>query len=151
VPVLLVNGQRCEIDAPPARALLDALREDLGLTGTREGCRAGECGACHVLVDGRALASCQTPLWAAEGREITTVEALPAALHEAFEAEQAAQCGYCSAGMLAAAAALLRVEPDPQEAQIRAALDRQLCRCGAHLAIVRAVRRAAAALRVGAS
>lgn len=147
-----VNGRPCHTTAPGSTALLDVLREDLGLRGTRAGCREGVCGACRVLVDGRAVASCQTPLEAARGRPVTTVEGLPPVLREAFEAEQAAQCGYCSAGMLVAAAALLARAPDPDEAQIRQALDDQHCRCGAQPRIVRAVRRAAAAVRaIGAA
>ena len=141
---LVVNGRACEIDAQ-AR-LLDALREGLGLVGTREGCGGGACGACHVLVDGRSLASCELSVGACEGRAVTTVEGLDARLRAAFVAEQAAQCGYCSSGMLVAAAALLRANPRPSEAEVKAALDRHLCRCGAHPRIVRAVRRAAEAM-----
>lgn len=144
-----VNGTLPALEASPDRWLLDVLRDDLGLKGTKPGCRAGACGACHVLLDGRSVAACETPLWQAEGRQVTTVEALPAALAEAFFHEQAAQCGYCSAGMLVATAALLRERPDPTRAEIDAALDRHLCRCGAHPRIVRAVQRAAAALRSG--
>ena len=147
-----VNGRPCHTAAPGRTALLDVLREDLGLRGTRAGCREGVCGACRVLVDGRAAASCQTPLEVVRGQAVTTVEGLPQALRDAFEAEQAAQCGYCSAGMLVAAAALLARTADPDEAQIRQALDDQHCRCGAQPRIVRAVRRAAAAgLTSGAS
>jgi nicotinate dehydrogenase subunit A len=97
-----------------------------------------------VLLDGRAVAACDTPLWAAQGHEITTVEALPASLRQAFIDEQAAQCGYCSSGMLIGAAALLKRQPRPSETQVREALDGYLCRCGAHNRIVRAVLRAAA-------
>lgn len=141
---VVVNGRACEL-AAQAR-LLDALREGLGLVGTREGCGAGACGACHVLVDGRSVASCELSAEACEGRAVTTVEGLDTRLRAAFVAEQAAQCGYCSSGMLVAAAALLRANPRPSEADVKAALDRHLCRCGAHPRIVRAVRRAAEAL-----
>ncbi len=141
---LVVNGRACEL-AAKAR-LLDALREGLGLVGTREGCGAGACGACHVLVDGRSVASCEQAVEACEGHAVTTVEGLDPRLRAAFVAEQAAQCGYCSSGMLVAAAALLRANPRPSEAEVKAALDRHLCRCGAHPRIVRAVRRAAGAM-----
>lgn len=144
-----VNGAQPALEVAPDRWLLDVLRDDLGLRGTKPGCRAGACGACHVLLDGRSVAACETPVWQAQGRRVTTVEALPAVLAEAFFHEQAAQCGYCSAGMLVATAALLRERPDPTRAEIDAALERHLCRCGAHPRIVRAVQRAAAALRAG--
>ncbi len=139
-----VNGQVHGVQAAPGARLLDVLRDDLGLVGTRFGCGVNQCGACHVLLDGRSVASCDTPLWACEGRAVITAEGLPAVLREAFTAEQAAQCGYCSSGMLIAAAALLRVQPQPSDAQVRQALDGHLCRCGAHNRIVRAVLRAAA-------
>lgn len=140
---LAVNGRVHEVDASPSARLLDVLREDLRLTGTRFGCGSGECGACHVLLDGRSVPACDTPLEACEGHAITTVEGLEPRLPAAFVAEQAAQCGYCSSGMLVAAAALLRANPQPQEDAVKAALDRHLCRCGAHPRIVRAVLRAA--------
>ena len=142
---LRVNGADLEVRAAPGARLLDVLREDLGLKGTRFGCGENACGACHVLLDGRSVAACDTPLWAATGHELTTVEGLPDALRDAFVAEQAAQCGYCSSGMLIAAAALLRQVPQPTDAQVRLALDGHLCRCGAHNRIVRAVLRAAQA------
>ena len=140
---LHVNGVARDVRAAPSARLLDVLRDELALKGTRFGCGEGVCGSCHVLLDGRSVAACDTPLWAAEGHELTTVEALPARLRVAFEAEQAAQCGYCSSGMLVAAAALLAIHPQPSDAQVRAALDGHLCRCGAHNRIVRAVLRAA--------
>lgn len=146
MPVLRVNGAGHAVDAPPGARLLDVLRDGLQLKGTRFGCGSGECGACQVLLDSRAVPACDTPLWACEGHEVTTVEGLDAALRQAFVDEQAAQCGYCSSGMLVAAAALLRVNPEPGDAEVRAALDGHLCRCGAHNRIVRAVRRAAQAL-----
>ena len=144
---LRVNGQAHALAMDPATPLLDLLRHTLQLKGTRLGCGAGECGACHVLLDGRSVASCTLLLGGVGGRELTTVEGLDAALREAFIAEQAAQCGYCSSGMLIAAAALLRRRARPSEAEVREALDGHLCRCGAHLRIVRAVLRAAASLR----
>ncbi len=140
---LSVNGVACDVRAAPSARLLDVLRDELALKGTRFGCGEGACGSCHVLLDGRSVPACDTPLWAAEGHEVTTVEGLPARLRAAFEAEQAAQCGYCSSGMLIAAAALLAANPQPSDAQVRATLDGHLCRCGAHNRIVRAVLRAA--------
>jgi len=142
---LRVNGRTVQVDAAADTPLLHVLRESLGLVGARFGCGEGACGACRVLVDGRSQTACDLPLWAVEGREITTVEGLDPALAEAFEAEQAAQCGYCSAGMLIGAAALLRETPRPDAGQVIAALDDHLCRCGAHPRIVRAVLRAAGA------
>jgi nicotinate dehydrogenase subunit A len=143
---LHLNGSLQPVHATPNTRLLDVLRDTLQLKGTRFGCGSGDCGACQVLLDGRAVPSCTTPMWATDGHEITTVEGLPAALHAAFVAEQAAQCGYCSSGMLIAAAALLRVNAQPTAAEVKTALDGHLCRCGAHPRIVRAVLRAARAL-----
>jgi nicotinate dehydrogenase subunit A len=145
---LRVNGAERVVEADPATPLLDVLRGSLGLTATHFGCGVNQCGACHVLIDGQAVAACDTPLWAAAGKDITTVEGLgtpdsPHPLQRAFIAEQAMQCGYCISGILISAAALLRRNPDPSEAEVRAALDRNLCRCGAHNRIVRAVLRAA--------
>ena len=140
---LRVNGEQHEVAAAHDARLLDVLRDELQLKGTRFGCGTGECGACHVLVDGRSVPACDTPLWAVLTHEVTTVEGLDAALRQAFIHEQAAQCGYCSSGMLVAAAALLRANTRPSDAQVRAALDGHLCRCGAHNRIVRAVLRAA--------
>ena len=145
---LRVNGADRSVEADPAASLLGVLRGQLGLTGTNFGCGANQCGACHVLIDGAAVASCDTPLWAATGKDIVTVEGLgtpeqPHLLQLAFLAEQAGQCGYCLPGILISAAALLRRNPDPSDADVRAALDRNLCRCGAHNRIVRAVLRAA--------
>ena len=145
---LNVNGSGRQVEATEATPLLYALRNDLNLKGTRFGCGAGHCGACHVLLDGHAVASCETPLWAAQGKQVTTIEGLgtpdaPHALQRAFIAEQAAQCGYCSSGIIISAAALLARNPQPSEAQVREALDRNLCRCGTHNRIVRAVLRAA--------
>ena len=145
---ITVNGAAREVAASADMPLLYALRNDLNLKGTRFGCGQGLCGACHVLVDGHATPSCDTPLWSVAGKRITTVEGLgtpeaPHALQRAFIAEQAAQCGYCSSGVIIGAAALLGRNPDPTEAQVREALDRNLCRCGTHNRIVRAVLRAA--------
>jgi nicotinate dehydrogenase subunit A len=145
---LRVNGTERDITADPATPLLSVLRGTLGLTAAHFGCGANQCGACYVLIDGHAVASCDTPLWAAAGKEVTTLEGLgtpekPHALQRAFIAEQAMQCGYCISGIIVAAAALLRRTPDPSEAQVRESLDRNLCRCGAHNRIVRAVLRAA--------
>jgi nicotinate dehydrogenase subunit A len=145
---LNVNGVERTVEADPASSLLGVLRSQLGLTGTRYGCGANQCGACNVLIDGQAVAACDTPLWAAAGKMIVTVEGLgtperPHPLQRAFIAEQACQCGYCLSGILISAAALLRRNPNPSAAEVRAALDRNLCRCGAHNRIVRAVQRAA--------
>jgi nicotinate dehydrogenase subunit A len=147
---LRVNGVDRVVEADPETPLLSALRSPLGLMGTRFGCGLNQCGACNVLVDGRAVASCDLPLSAAAGKEVTTVEGLgsperPDPLQSAFIAEQAMQCGYCISGILISAAALLRRKPDPSEAEVRAALDRNLCRCGAHNRMVRGVLRAAKA------
>ena len=143
---LHVNGQDHAVDAPPNARLLDVLHDPLGLRGTRFGCGANQCGACHVLVGDRSLPACDTPLWAVQDQAITTVEGLSPALRQAFIDEQAAQCGYCTSGMLVAAAALLRRQAQPTEDQVRQALDGHLCRCGAHNRIVRAVLRAASAM-----
>jgi len=145
---LNVNGSERTVEADPASSLLDALRNQLGLTGSRYGCGANQCGACNVLIEGQAVAACDTPLWAAAGKKIVTVEGLgtperPHPLQRAFIAEQASQCGFCLSGILISAAALLKRNPNPSEVEVRAALDRNLCRCGAHNRIVRAVQRAA--------
>lgn len=145
---LKVNGHVHAVQADADMPLLYLLRNGLGLKGTRFGCGANQCGACHVLLDGHSVPSCDTPLWAAEGKAVTTVEGLAtdgalSALQQAFLDEQAAQCGYCLSGMLISATALLREQPQPDEARVRAALDRHLCRCGSHNRIVRAVLRAA--------
>jgi len=147
---LKVNGVEHAVEAHPDTPLLYVLRNDLGLKAARFGCGSGECGACFVIVDGRAVPSCDTPLWSAAGKEVVTLEGLgtaakPHPLQRAFVDEQAAQCGYCASGIMMSAAALLAANPSPSEAEIRIALDRNLCRCGSHNRIVRAVRRAAAA------
>ena len=145
---LTVNGTESELDADANTPLLYALRNDLELKGTRFGCGSGQCGACFVLIDGHPAPACDTPLWAAAGKRITTVEGLskgsePHPLQHAFLTEQAAQCGYCTSGILISAAALLAKNPRPTEVEVRAALDRNLCRCGSHNRMVRAVLRAA--------
>jgi nicotinate dehydrogenase subunit A len=144
-----LNGVETTIDADPDRSLLDILRGQLGMTGTHFGCGADECGACNVMVDGHAVASCDTPLWSVADKDITTIEGLgtserPHPLQSAFIAEQALQCGYCISGILISAAALLKRNPDPSDRDVRVALDRNLCRCGSHNRIVKAVLRAAA-------
>jgi nicotinate dehydrogenase subunit A len=149
---LVVNGTEHALQVEGDAKLLDVLRDQLGLTGTRFGCGQAQCGACHVLIDGRVQPACDTPMWAVDGHEVTSVEGLApprmaAALREAFVAEQAMQCGYCSSGMLINAAALLQRDPDPSDRAVRAALDGNLCRCGAHNRIVRAVLRTARSLR----
>ena len=147
-----VNGERRSVAAAPDTPLLYVLRNDLGLPGSRFGCGTGQCGACFVIVDGKAVPSCDTPLWSLSGKRITTVEGLAKGgeLHpvqKALLAEQAAQCGYCSSGIAIAAAAFLSRNSDPTEQQVREALDRNLCRCGAHNRVVRAVLRAAKEMR----
>ncbi len=149
---LTVNGTGRTLAAAPDTMLLDVLRGELGLKAARFGCGEGLCGSCRVLVDGHAVASCNTPLWSVAGRQVTTLEGLgtaeaPHPVQTALIAEQAAQCGYCISGIVVSAAALLAQTPDPDDAAIRAALDPNLCRCGAHNRILRAVRRAAAAMR----
>ena len=143
-----LNGSETTLEANPETPLLSALRGPLGLMGSRFGCGTGHCGACSVLLDGRAVTCCDLPLWAVAGKSVVTVEGLgdagsPHPLQAAFIAEQAMQCGYCVSGILVSAAALLADNPDPNEAEVRAGLDRNLCRCGAHNRMVRAVLRAA--------
>jgi nicotinate dehydrogenase subunit A len=144
---LVVNGASHEVDAPPSTPLVYVLRNDLGLIGTRFGCGQSQCGACYVLIDGVVEASCETPVSSAAGRDVTTVDTTASPvfdrLRRAFVDEQAAQCGYCLSGMLVTAAALLARVSKPSEQAVREALDGNLCRCGAHNRIVRAVLRAA--------
>lgn len=149
---LQVNGQACQVQADAETPLLYALRNDLGLIGTRYGCGLGLCGTCTVIIDGKPVQSCDLPVSAAVGKQITTVEALGTDEHlhplqQAFIAEQAAQCGYCASGILMAAKALLDVNKDPSDGDIRAALEGNLCRCGTHGRILRAIKRAAAEMR----
>jgi len=145
---LEVNGQRRSVSAGPDTPLLYVLRNDFGLVGSRFGCGNGQCGACFVIVEGKAVPSCDTPLWSVAGKKVTTVEGLAKGgeLHpvqKALLAEQAAQCGYCISGIAVAAAVFLSDHHNPSEQQVREALDRNLCRCGAHNRVVRAVLRAA--------
>ena len=145
---LNVNGADHSVEAAPETPLLYVLRNDLQLNGAKFGCGLGQCGACTVQVDGKAAYSCLLPIAAAAGRKVRTVEGLgtvehPGALQKAFETEQAAQCGYCIAGMIMRAQALLDAVPRPSEAQIRAHMQPNLCRCGTHMRILRAIRRAA--------
>ena len=150
--MLNVNGRMREVQADAETPLLYALRNDLGLVGTRYGCGLGQCGTCTVIIDGKPVQSCDLPVSAAVGKQITTVEALGSttALHplqRAFIAEQAAQCGYCASGILMAAKALLDVNKDPSDSDIRSALEGNLCRCGTHGRILRAIKRAAKEMR----
>ena len=147
---LTINGQLTPVEADDNTPLVYVLRQELGLKGTRLGCGQSQCGACHVMLDGVSVPACDTPLWAAENKELITIEGLGQAdalhaLQQAFIDEQAAQCGYCVSGILVSAAALLAKCPQPSEAQVREALDAHLCRCGAHNRMVRAVLKAAAA------
>jgi len=145
---LNVNGKTSELDVDPSTPLLYVLRNDLSLNGPRFGCGLGQCGSCTVLVDGTPVRSCVMPASAAVGSQVTTLEGLgsttdPHPVQAAFIAEQAAQCGYCSNGMIMSAAALLERNAHPSDEQIREALEAYLCRCGSHTRIIKAVRRAA--------
>ncbi len=144
-----LNGVETEVDADPDSSLLGILRGTLGMTGPHFGCGANECGACNVLVGEHAVAACDTPLWSVADKDVTTPEGLgnaqaPHPLQRAFIAEQALQCGYCVSGILISAAALLKRNPTPTSDDVKAALDRNHCRCGSHNRMVRAVLRAAA-------
>jgi len=146
---LTVNGERREVDVPPNTTLLSVLRDDLGLTGTRYGCGRGQCGACYVVADNRAVASCLLTADQATRMEITTVEGLARGaelnpVQQAFIAEDALQCGYCTSGMIISASALLARDPAPDEISIRDALAGNLCRCGVYGRAIRAVQKAAA-------
>jgi nicotinate dehydrogenase subunit A len=144
---LNVNNQPHDVDADPRTPLLYVLRDDLKLNAAKFGCGLGQCGACTVLVDGKPVFSCVTPIALLAGKAITTVEGLgtiedPAPIQRAFIEEQAAQCGYCIAGMMMRAQALLQDKPHASDAEIRAFLEPNLCRCGTHMRILRAVHRA---------
>ena len=143
-----LNGVETNVDADPDSSLLSILRGPLGVTGPHFGCGANECGACNVIVGDHAVAACDTPLWSVADKEVMTVEGLgnaekPHPLQRAFIAEQALQCGYCVSGILISAAALLMQNPKPTRDDVKAALDRNLCRCGSQNRMVRAVLRAA--------
>jgi nicotinate dehydrogenase subunit A len=145
---LKVNGRSHNVSADPDTPLLYVLRDDLQLNAAKFGCGLGQCGSCTVLVDGAPTLSCVTPIMLLEGRQITTVEGLgtveePGPLQRAFIEEQAAQCGYCIPGMMMRAQALLQRNPRASDAEIRAYLEPNLCRCGTHMRILRAVKRAA--------
>ena len=148
--IIIVNGQRTELDVDPEMPLLWVLRDLLGLTGTKYGCGIGACGACTVLIDGRAERSCVTPAREAAGKRITTIEGLGAdrlhPLQRAWIGHQVPQCGYCQSGMLMAAAALLERNPQPSDADIDAAMT-NICRCGTYPRVRAAIHVAARALR----
>lgn len=147
-PVTLsVNGVEHAVACEPDTPLLYVLRNDLKLKGAKFGCGLGQCGSCMVIVDGHAVTSCDTPLSAVAGKPVTTIEALgtpaePNALQRAFIAEQAVQCGYCISGMIMTATALLTRNSNPSEPEITQALARNLCRCGTHVRVVKAIQRA---------
>ena len=145
--ILNVNNQSYDVDADPRTPLLYVLRDDLKLNAAKFGCGLGQCGACTVLVDGKPVFSCVTPIALLAGKNVTTIEGLgtaeePAPIQRAFIELQAAQCGYCIPGMMMRAQALLQANPHASDAEIRAALEPHLCRCGTHMRILRAVRRA---------
>jgi nicotinate dehydrogenase subunit A len=143
-----LNGEEVSADAPDDATLLSVLSDDLKVAGPKYGCGLSQCGACAVLIDSEVVRSCQTRAQAAVGRSVTTLSGLredgkPSVLQQAFIDEQAAQCGYCASGMIIVAQALLDRNPNPTEADVRSALNGNLCRCGSHNRIVRAVLRAA--------
>jgi nicotinate dehydrogenase subunit A len=153
---LKVNGKAHEIDADPTTPLLYVLRNELGLNGAKFGCGLGQCGSCTVMINGDAVLSCVVPIILANGQEITTVEGLgtiedPGPMQRAFIEHQAAQCGYCIPGMMMRAQALLQRKPDATEAEIRDALQPNLCRCGTHMRILRAIERAGELMRQAAA
>jgi nicotinate dehydrogenase subunit A len=142
-----LNGRPTSVQADPGQTLLDVLRNTLALKATRMGCGLGQCGACTVILGEHAVNSCDTPMWSVAGKEVTTLEGLgsrdaPHPLQTAFIEEQALQCGYCTSGILMTAAALLKRNPQPSEDDIKQALEGNLCRCGVHNRVVRAVRKA---------
>ena len=139
--IVEVNGVERSVEAAPETPLLYVLRNDLGLPGTRFGCGSGQCGACFVLVDGRAMASCDLPISFVSGKQVTTIEGLGGEhpVQKALERHQAAQCGYCMSGIVMSAVALLSKNGSPSEGEIREALDKNLCRCGSHNRVVKAI------------
>ncbi len=146
----VVNDRQTSIESPPGRSLLEVIREDLGLTGTKYGCGEGACGACTVMIDGKRTLSCTLDIEEVEGRKLTTLEGLgeDGKLHpvqQAFLDEGAFQCGYCTAGMVMNAAALLESNPSPSDDEIRQSMNHNICRCGGYPGMLRAVRRAAGA------
>jgi nicotinate dehydrogenase subunit A len=146
--MLKVNGRDHQVDAEADTPLLYVLRDDLALNAAKFGCGLGQCGACTVIVDGKAVLSCVTPMLLLEGKQVTTLEGLgsietPAPIQRAFMEEQAAQCGYCIAGMMMRAQALLQRNAKPTDDEIRAEMEPHLCRCGTHMRILRAIHRAA--------
>jgi carbon-monoxide dehydrogenase small subunit len=149
-----LNGSWREVETRPDRILLDSLREDLGLTGTKKGCEQGECGACTIIMDGKAVLSCLIPAFKADGAEILTIEgmAVDGRLHplqQAFWEDGAVQCGYCTPGMLLSAKALLDEVPEPGIEEVKKAISGNLCRCTGYTKIVRAIQSAADHLRKG--
>ena len=153
---LKVNGREHQVDAEADTPLLYVLREDIKLNAAKFGCGLGQCGACTVIVDGKAVLSCVTPMVLLEGKQVTTLEGLgtiaePAPIQRAFMEEQAAQCGYCIAGMMMRAQALLQRNSKPTDEQIRAWMEPNLCRCGTYMRILKAIRRASDALKAAAA
>ncbi len=147
-----INGQAVELELDPDTLLVYVLRNDLKLKGTRFGCGTGHCGSCTVLIDDQPLQSCDVPLWSLAGKHVTTIEGLgspqrPHPIQAAFIDEQAAQCGYCINGMMMTLAGLLKKTSDPTDDELIAALDRHLCRCGTHMRILNAARRAIVSLK----
>lgn len=148
---LNINGVRYDISADGDRSLLDIVRNELSLTGSHFGCGQGLCGACMVLLEGHPVNSCDTPLWSAAGKSLITIEgvgqsAIGARLQQEFINQAAAQCGYCTSGMLISALALLVQNPNPSEQEIRHEMDKNLCRCGSHLRVIQAIRNVSDAL-----
>ena len=139
--IVEINGVERAVEAAPETPLLYVLRNDLGLPGTRFGCGSGQCGACFVLVDGRAMASCDLPVSFVAGKKVTTIEGLGGEhpVQKALERHQAAQCGYCMSGIVMSAVALLSEVKSPSEDQVKRALDKNLCRCGSHNRVVKAI------------
>jgi len=153
---LTINGRAHEVDVDGETPLLYVLRDELALNGAKFGCGLGQCGSCAVIVDGAAVNSCVVPVGTVQGRRVITVEGLgtngkPGVLQQAFIDEQAAQCGYCIAGMIMRAQALLDQNPAPLDTEIRTHMGPNLCRCGTHMRIFRAIRRASEALRQNAA